>query len=146
MTADDSFDLQRFVTAQNPVFDRVLIELRQGHKQSHWMWFVFPQLQGLGRSVMAARYAIPSLRYAKAYIRHPVLGPRLRQCTRLVIAVEGRSIHQIFGSPDDLKFHSSMTLFAHATEDKELFTEALKKYFDARFDAATLERLPIGGP
>ncbi len=146
MTADDSFDLQRFVTAQNPVFDRVLIELRQGYKQSHWMWFVFPQLQGLGRSVVAARYAIPSLQCAKAYIRHPVLGPRLRQCTGLVIAVEGRSIHEIFGSPDDLKFHSSMTLFAHATEDNELFTEALKKYFDARFDAATLERMPIGGP
>jgi len=144
MTADDPFDLQRFVTAQDAVIDQVLIELQQGHKVSHWMWFVFPQLQGLGHSAMASRYAIPSLRCAEAYLQHRLLGPRLRHCTQLVTTVQGRSIHQIFGSPDDLKFHSSMTLFAQATDDNEIFLQALRKYFDARFDSATLERLSIG--
>ncbi len=111
----DPHDLQRFVDAQNPVFDQVLSELQAGHKRSHWMWFIFPQIRGLGASPMANRYAISSIAEARAYLGHPILGPRLRECTRLVTEIEGRTIAEIFGYPDDLKFRSSMTLFAHAT-------------------------------
>src|SRR4029077_21032235 len=107
------FDLKRFLDAQAPVIDRVRSELRAGAKRSHWMWFVFPQIAGLGHSAMAQRYAIASLDEAKAYAAHPVLGARLRECTALVLAVEDKSVHAIFGSPDDLKFHSCMTLFVH---------------------------------
>lgn len=138
---DDPYDLQRFVTAQDPVFARVLAELRQGRKTSHWMWFVFPQIRGLGHSPMAQRYAIGSRAEAVAYLAHPVLGPRLRECTQLVSAVEGRTIGDIFGSPDDMKFRSSMTLFAHATADNEVFLAALRKYCAGEFDPATLDRL-----
>src|ERR1044072_813603 len=105
--ANDPFDLQRFVDAQAPVYDRVLAELREGRKRSHWMWFVFPQIAGLGSSPMAQRYAIASRAEAAAYISHSLLGLRLRECTRLVNAVEGKAVHDIFGSPDDMKFHSS---------------------------------------
>ena len=111
MAADDPFDLQRFVDAQASVYERVRAELRNGRKQSHWMWFIFPQIAGLGHSAMAQRYAISSLREAEAYLKHPVLGPRLRECTRLMLRIEGKSAHDILGSPDDLKFHSSLTLF-----------------------------------
>ena len=107
----DRFDLERFVQAQQPVHDRVLDELRAGRKRSHWMWFVFPQFEGLGRSAMAHRYAIKSLDEAAAYLEHPILGPRLVEFTRIVVALEGQSIPDIFGTPDDLKFHSCMTLF-----------------------------------
>ena len=133
--------LDRFVEAQAPVMGQVLAELTAGHKQSHWMWFVFPQVAGLGHSVMAQRYAIADLQEARAYLAHPVLGPRLKHCTGLVLAVEGKSAHDIFGSPDDLKFHSSMTLFAHVAPGKNLFQEALDKYFGGQADAATLVRL-----
>src|SRR5580692_6153851 len=112
MSGGDAFDLERFVTAQAPVIDRVRAELRAGSKRSHWMWFVFPQIAGLGSSAMAQRYAIASLDEAGAYLAHPVLGPRLRDCTALALDVAGRTAHQIFGNPDDLKFHSSLTLFA----------------------------------
>ena len=136
----DPFDLERFVDAQDPVFAQVTAELRAGAKRSHWMWFVFPQIEGLGRSEMARRYAIGSRQEAEAYLRHPTLGPRLRECTRLVCLTEGRSAHQIFGAPDDLKFHSSMSLFANVAPN-DIFSEALAKYFDGKADPATLERL-----
>jgi uncharacterized protein (DUF1810 family) len=134
-------NLQRFVAAQEPVIGRVLDELRTGRKTSHWMWFVFPQLQGLGRSPMAQRFALSSRTEAEAYLRHPLLGPRLRECTRLVNAVEGRSVEEIFGHPDDLKFRSSMTLFTHATADNQVFVDAVAKYFGGEYDPLTLERL-----
>src|SRR5271169_1019373 len=124
---NDPFDLQRFVTAQDPVFAQVCSELRRGRKEGHWMWFVFPQLEGLGHSWMASKFAISSRDEAEAYLKHSILGPRLKECTRLVNLVEGRSIEQIFGYPDDLKFRSSMTLFAHATPENEVFLNALQK-------------------
>ena len=134
------FDLERFVRAQEPVFRAVLTELGQGRKQSHWMWFVFPQIAGLGFSAMSQRYAIGSRAEAKAYLAHPVLGPRLVECTRLVLAVQGRTINAIFGAPDDAKFRSSMTLFG-AVSDDPVFDEALAKYFAGERDGATLEIL-----
>lgn len=140
-SAGDPFDLKRFVDAQRPVYDDVVAELRAGRKRGHWMWFVFPQLRGLGGSAMAARFGIASLEEAGAYLRHELLGPRLHECARLVSAVQGRSIGQIFGSPDDLKLCSSMTLFAHAAEDNADFVAVLHKYYDGRQDRLTLERL-----
>ena len=136
----DPFDLDRFVRAQDPVLDQVRRELADGRKRSHWMWFVFPQLRGLGRSATALRYGIDSLAEAKAYLAHPVLGPRLVECTGLVNRAEGRSVHQIF-SPDDLKFHSSMTLFAAAEPEALAFREALGKHFGGALDALTVEKL-----
>jgi uncharacterized protein (DUF1810 family) len=135
------YDLERFVEAQNPVYGQVIRELRAGSKQTHWMWFIFPQIAGLGYSSMARRYAISSLAEASAYLEHPVLGERLRECTRLVNAVQNRSIGDIFGYPDDLKFHSSMTLFARAAKDNAEFRQALEKYFDGEEDAATIARI-----
>lgn len=137
----DPYHLQRFVDAQNSVFDEVCSELRRGQKQSHWMWFIFPQIKGLGHSQTAREYAISSREEAAAYLQHPVLGPRVRECTRLVNLIAGRSVEQIFGYPDDLKFRSSMTLFAHATSENEVFTDALQKYFAGEFDRLTLELL-----
>jgi len=136
----DPFDLRRFVEAQEPVIAQVRSELAAGRKTSHWMWFVFPQIKGLGRSSMAQHYGIASADEARAYWTHPLLGPRLAECTQLVLAVDGRSAHEIFGSPDDLKFRSSLTLFAQATGEP-LFTRALTKYFDGRPDEATLRLL-----
>jgi uncharacterized protein (DUF1810 family) len=138
---DDPYLLRRFVDAQQPVYGRVLAELRQGRKQSHWMWFIFPQIKGLGHSAMATKFAISSREEAKAYLEHPLLGKRLRECTQLVTNVEGRSIADILGHPDDLKFRSSMTLFASVTADNKDFTAALKKFYGGEFDSATLERL-----
>ena len=137
----DPFDLHRFVRAQDPVMAGVRRELGEGRKRSHWMWFVFPQLRGLGRSATAQRYGVGSLDEARAYLAHPVLGPRLVECTELVKRVEGRSVHEIFGSPDDLKFHSSMTLFASADPEALAFREALDKYFGGALDALTVEKL-----
>jgi uncharacterized protein (DUF1810 family) len=137
----DAFQLERFAEAQSNVYDDVVAELKQGQKQSHWMWFVFPQMKGLGNSPTAKQYAIKSRAEAVAYLEHPVLGPRLRQCTQLVIDTEGRTIGQIFGYPDDLKFRSSMTLFANVTPDNDLFRKALQKYFRGEMDHATLDRL-----
>jgi uncharacterized protein (DUF1810 family) len=136
----DPYHLQRFVDAQNPLFEQVCAELRQGRKVTHWMWFIFPQIKGLGSSPTAVEFAISSSQEAEAYVRHPVLGPRLRKCTRLVMLVEGRSINQIFGYPDDLKFHSSMTLFASTTGENQIFKDALQKYFGGEPDRLTLER------
>jgi uncharacterized protein (DUF1810 family) len=138
---NDPYNLQRFVDAQNSVFDHVRAELTEGCKTGHWMWFVFPQIQGLGHSSMAREFAISSRDEAEAYLKHPILGPRLKECVQLVDRVEGRSIHQILGYPDDLKFRSSMTLFAHATPDNQIFEDALKKYFDGEYDPLTLARL-----
>lgn len=124
----DPFDLKRFVEAQAPVYHHVLAELRQGRKQSHWMWFIFPQFAGLGHSPMAQRFALRSRDEASAYLGHAVLGPRLRECTALVNAVEGRTIQEILGSPDDLKFRSSMTLFAAVSSEPE-FAAAIRKFW-----------------
>ena len=140
-SASDPFDLKRFVDAQAPLYGSVVEELRSGRKRSHWMWFVFPQLLGLGSSPIAVRYGISSLDEARAYLRHDVLGPRLHECTRLVNQVQGRSIGEIFGSPDDLKLCSSMTLFACATDDNQDFVALLDKYYDGRQDQLTLARL-----
>jgi uncharacterized protein (DUF1810 family) len=137
----DPYYLQRFVDAQEPVFDQVWADLRAGRKRGHWMWFVFPQIAGLGLSPTAKKYAIASRAEAAAYLEHPVLGPRLRQCARLVTEIEGRTIGEILGRPDDLKFRSSMTLFAHATPDNKVFTDALEKFFPAGVDRLTLDRL-----
>lgn len=139
--ADDPFDLKRFVDAQAPVYGNVVGELRDGRKRSHWMWFVFPQVRGLGGSPTAIHYGISSLDEARAYLRHDVLGPRLRECARLVNQVQGRSAREIFGSPDDLKLRSSMTLFARATDDNDDFVALLDKYYDGQEDALTVARL-----
>ena len=140
-TVNDPYDLQRFVNAQNPVFEQVCAELRAGQKEGHWMWFIFPQLRGLGHSPMATAFGISSRQEGEAYLQHPILGPRLTECTRLVNLVEGRSIDQIFGYPDDLKFHSSMTLFACITSENQIFMAALQKYFGGELDRLTIERL-----
>ncbi|EHR02969.1 DUF1810 domain-containing protein [Bradyrhizobium sp. WSM471] len=136
----DPFDLKRFVRAQDPVYRDIQGELTQGRKQSHWMWFVFPQVAGLGFSAMSQRYAIASRAEAKAYLAHPLLGPRLIECTKLVLAVEGRSINAILGAPDDAKFRSSMTLF-DAVSDEPVFDEALARYLSGGRDQATLDIL-----
>jgi uncharacterized protein (DUF1810 family) len=137
----DPDQLNRFVEAQDPVIDRVRDELRAGRKNSHWMWYIFPQISGLGHSAMAQRYAIASRSEALAYFAHPVLGPRLLECTELMNGVEGRSATQILGSPDDMKFHSSMTLFAAVQPDVPAFQKALAKYFAGALDRRTVERL-----
>ena len=136
---NDPFDLQRFVSAQNPVYASVCEELRRGEKQGHWMWFIFPQLRGLGSSPMADKFGISSRQEAEAYWSHPILGPRLEECTRLVNLMEGRSIEKIFGYPDDLKFRSSMTLFRMAAPDDRIFSYALEKYFEGEADPLTLD-------
>jgi uncharacterized protein (DUF1810 family) len=138
---DIDFDLERFVAAQDPVYGAVLDELRSGRKRSHWMWFIFPQIAGLGSSAMAQKYAISSTDEAAAYLAHPVLGPRLRECAGLVAAIDDKAIEEIFDDPDDRKFHSSMTLFADVAPDEAVFQECLDKYFDGRADPATMERL-----
>jgi uncharacterized protein (DUF1810 family) len=161
--ASDNYELERFLEAQTGMYERACEELRAGEKRSHWMWFVFPQIRGLGSSPMAMRYAISSLGEARAYLGHAVLGPRLRECTRIVVEVQGRTVGEIFGSPDDLKFHSSMTLFAKAAapfaklaaplakatapsgktaEDSgDVFGEALKRYFGGAMDQGTMQRI-----
>jgi uncharacterized protein (DUF1810 family) len=136
----DPFNLERFVEAQAPVYAQVLAELAQGKKRSHWIWFIFPQVAGLGFSAMAQTYAIGSRGEAVAYLAHAVLGPRLIECVKLVLAVEGRSINSILGSPDDLKFRSSMTLFKSVSENP-VFDQALQKFFVGVDDARTLEIL-----
>jgi len=133
--------LARFIESQDRVIACVRAELRAGRKRTHWMWFVFPQLEGLGHSAMAERYAIGSLDEATAYAAHPVLGARLRECTELVLAFRNRTVHDIFGSPDDLKFHSCMTLFARAAPEDTPFRSALERFFGGREDPGTLARL-----
>jgi uncharacterized protein (DUF1810 family) len=137
----DPFELLRFVAAQHGVYDTVVDELRTGRKRSHWIWFIFPQLRGLGRSPTAMRFGIASLDEARAYVAHPVLGPRLRECARLVARIDGRSADEIFGWPDNLKVRSSMTLFARATDDNEEFRAVLDRFYDGEDDPATVELL-----
>lgn len=140
---DDPHDLERFIRAQAGVYDAALGELRAGRKRTHWMWFVFPQVEGLGSSATARHYAIRSLDEARAYLAHPLLGPRLVDCTQAVNALQGRGAHEIFGAPDDLKFRSSMTLFAQVAGSNSDFARALEKYFDGHRDLTTLARLAV---
>ncbi|MBA2400488.1 MAG: DUF1810 domain-containing protein [Bradyrhizobium sp.] len=136
----DPFDLQRFLDAQAPLYPRVLAELRGGQKQSHWMWFIFPQIAGLGHSAMAHRFAVTCRDEAVAYVGHSILRFRLRECTALVSVVKGRTIREILGSPDDLKFHSSMTLFGAVTSSPE-FSAAIAKFYGGKRDQKTLDLL-----
>jgi uncharacterized protein (DUF1810 family) len=139
-----SFDLERFVQAQNGVFSTVLAELRAGRKRTHWMWFIFPQMRDLGFSPLATLYGIASLDEACAYLAHPILAERLMTCTNLVLRTESRSLEALFGSPDDRKFHSSMTLFAQASADRESpYRRALERWFAGEPDARTIEFLPV---
>ena len=137
----DPFDLDRFLHAQAGTFEAALAEIRRGRKRSHWMWYVVPQIAGLGYSAMAQRYAIGGVTEARAYLAHPVLGPRLQTFVEAVLAVDGRSAHDIFGSPDDLKLRSCATLFAHVTSTGSVFDQLLDKYFDGERDARTVELL-----
>jgi uncharacterized protein (DUF1810 family) len=137
----DPYDLRRFVHAQERVHDAAMEELRAGRKTSHWMWFVFPQVAGLGRSPTAQRYAISSLDEAKAYLAHPVLGPRLLEAARILTELTGRTASDVFGGLDAQKLRSSMTLFAHAAPDEPLFRDVLARYFDGAEDPGTLQRL-----
>lgn len=140
MSRQDPFDLQRFVEAQDPVFDQVLGELRAGSKRSHWMWFVFPQVQGLGHSAMARRYAVSGVAEAQAYLRHDVLGPRLRESVEALLAHPDKSALQMLGHPDDLKLRSSLTLFAAIEPAGSVFHQALEQFFDGRPDDKTLRQ------
>ena len=141
----DTYNLQRFIDAQEPIYEAVLQELKQGIKIGHWMWYIFPQIKGLARSSTAQQFAISSLEEAQAYGENFLLGARLKQCTQLVLKVEDRSIKQIFGYPDNLKFRSSMTLFLEATTDNQLFQDALVKYFEGEPDQLTLDILKKSG-
>jgi uncharacterized protein (DUF1810 family) len=141
MNQNDPYDLQRFVEAQRRCYGQVSSELKAGCKTSHWMWFIFPQWKGLGQSPTANLYAIGSRQEAEAYLAHPVLGPRLIECTQLVNRVDGRTVEQIFGDPDNLKFRSSMTLFANVAAENMVFLKALAKYFDGKPDQRTLDLL-----
>ena len=138
---DDRFDLARFVSAQERVYDDVLAELKNGRKRSHWMWFIFPQIDGLAQSSTSKFYAVKSREEARAYLKHPVLGRRLTECAATVLAVEKRSVSEIFGYPDDLKLKSSLTLFAALTDSDSVFASLLDKYFDGERDLRTLELL-----
>ena len=138
---NDPYNLARFVAAQEPVYGRVRAELSHGRKTGHWMWFIFPQIAGLGRSPTARAFAISCAEEAGLYGQHAILGSRLRECTRLVTQIEGRTLHDIFGGPDDMKFRSSMTLFAHTVDNNRDFLDALEKYCGGEFDRMTLDRL-----
>jgi uncharacterized protein (DUF1810 family) len=142
---DDPYHLHRFVEAQDPVYAPVCEELKRGHKTGHWMWFIFPQIAGLGTSEMARRFAISSLAEAEAYMQHPVIGKRLEECADFVLKISGKTAHEIFGSPDDLKFRSCMTLFARTTAKNPVFQENLTKYFGGKPDRLTTEFLRPGG-
>ena len=138
----DAFDLHRFVDAQEPVYEEALLELRHGRKRTHWMWFVFPQLASLGSSATAKHFGLHSVEEARAYLHHPVLGARLRECCEAVLAVEGRSAHEIFGSPDDLKWRSCLTLFELAAPGEPVFARCLEKYYAGERDPLTLRSCP----
>lgn len=142
--AAQPYDLERFKTAQAPVYEAVLRELEQGRKRSHWMWFIFPQLDGLGRSETARYYALSGLDEARAYLADPVLGERLRACCALLAALPGHDPHAVFGAPDDMKFHSCLTLFAQAAPEVSIFAQCLHQYFSGLPDQATLAMLARG--
>ena len=141
--SDDPFDLNRFTEAQEGIYDRVMAELRGGWKRSHWMWFIFPQIEGLGRSSVSRRYAIKSMEEAREYLKHPLLGPRLSDCAQTVLDIEGRSASEVFGFPDDLKLRSSMTLFATVSEPGSVFALVLDKFFNGDRDERTLQLLEV---
>ncbi|MDB5790688.1 MAG: hypothetical protein JWQ80_712 [Massilia sp.] len=138
---DTQFNLERFVEAQAPVYRKVVAELGAGRKSTHWMWFIFPQIAGLGHSAMAHKYAIGSPDEAAAYLAHPLLGERLRECSALAAAIDAKDVSDIFDPPDDRKFHSSMTLFAEVAPDEAVFQDNINKYFDGAPDQATIDRL-----
>lgn len=140
----DPYNLDRYIEAQRGLFEQACSELRRGRKVGHWMWFVFPQIAGLGASAMSQRYAIQSLDEARAYLAHPVLGPRLREICGIVLGVQDRGVEEIFGYPDDMKLRSSMTLFARAVADDGMFVEVLRKYFGGVEDERTLELIGLG--
>jgi uncharacterized protein (DUF1810 family) len=149
VNASDTFDLNRFTIAQQNIYDSALAELRSGRKRTHWMWYIFPQIDGLGHSTTSKHYAIKSLEEARQYLNHPVLGKRLLECAEAVYAVEGRSVSEIFGYPDNLKLKSSMTLFASVAAPGSVFFRVLDKYFNGERDALTLqllEKLNANGP
>lgn len=139
--SSDPYDLNRFVQAQAPDHERALVELRVGRKRSHWMWYIFPQLVGLGMSATARRYGIRSLAEARAYLVHPVLGPRLVACSEALMGVQGRSAYDILGTPDDMKLHSCMTLFAQVAPPDSMFRRVLLRYFKGHEDAKTVALL-----
>jgi uncharacterized protein (DUF1810 family) len=141
MAEVDLYNLQRFVDAQDPIYDRVTAELRTGKKESHWVWFIFPQYKGLGSSPTSRKFAISSREEAVTYLKHPVLGPRLRDCSRIVTLLSGRSAEEIFGSTDCLKFHSCMTLFYLVSDDNDIFKSAIDKYFGGELDRYTWDKL-----
>ena len=136
---DDPYDLRRFTKAQRNTYDRVLAELRNGKKQTHWMWYIFPQIDGLGHSATSRRYAIKSIEEARQYLNHPVLGKRLLECVKVILAIEGRSISEIFGDPDDMKLKSSMTLFTCIPNSPSVLFRILDKYFNGNRDVKTLQ-------
>jgi len=138
---DDPFDLNRFLKAQDNDYNDILAEIKAGEKRTHWMWYVFPQIDGLAFSSMSKLYSIKSIEEAKAYFRHPLLGPRLRECAEAVVAVEGRSVGEIFGSPDDLKLRSSATLFASVSPPGSVFERILEKYYRGLRDDKSLRLL-----
>jgi uncharacterized protein (DUF1810 family) len=139
----DPFDLDRFVQAQAHIYDQALSEIQSGRKRSHWMWFIFPQIQGLGFSATSIHFAIKNTYEAKAYLDHPILGPRLRECAGAAAAVDGKSAREIFGSPDDLKLRSSATLFAHVSPPDSVFHHLLTKFFHGQPDSKTVQLLGI---
>ncbi len=141
LESNDHFDLTRFITAQEMVYSRVLFELRNGRKRTHWMWFIFPQIDGLGNSSTTKRYAIKSIEEAQEYLNHPLLGKRLKECAETVLAVEGRSISEIFGYPDDLKLKSSTTLFENVADSDPIYASMLNKYFNGERDIRMLNLL-----
>ncbi len=141
--SDDVFDLSRFIKAQKNIYDNVLAELRSGWKRSHWMWYIFPQIDKLGESATSKRYAITNLEEARQYLIHPVLGTRLLKCAKMVLAIEGRSVAEIFGYPDDLKLKSSMTLFSCVPEADPVFKHVLEKYFHGSLDFGTINQLEL---
>ena len=138
---NDTYQLQRFLDAQEDIYPNVVRELKQGRKQSHWIWYIFPQVKGLGKSYISKKYALGSLDEAAAYVQHPILGNRLNECTEIVVNTEGSTAEQIFGYPDNLKFHSSITLFSLVENHNPLFDSALRKYFDNKKDQLTLDTL-----
>ena len=139
MSGQDPYDLQRFVDAQEHVYERALSEIKSGRKRSHWMWFIFPQIDGLGASSMSKRYAIRSVAEAKAYLAHPLLGPRLLESAEAALAVETTSALELFGSPDDMKLRSCATLFASVSSEESVFRQLINKYFDGKPDDRTLQ-------
>jgi uncharacterized protein (DUF1810 family) len=141
--ASDPYDLNRFVQAQNAIYDEALGEIKRGRKTSHWMWYIFPQLAGLGFSAISRQYSIKSVAEAEAYLAHPILGPRLKECAEAVLCVEGRSAHEIFGSPDDMKLRSCATLFARVSPPGSVFQRVLDEYFQDKPDRKTLDLLGI---